>query len=360
MLAGKRISVSASISETTESVDGSASTRDLETMFQLVYLRMTAPRKDEEAFGVWKSNMSEQLANRLRVPEVKYALESQDVLYKNHVRRKAPEPADIEKVDLDKSLAFYKSRFGDATDFTFVIVGAFDPAKMKTLVETYLASLPAKGRKEKEKDPGVRRAGGVIKKSWSLGSEPKARVAITFHGDEKWSRDKDRDMFVLSQVLSMRLREILREDMGGVYGVGAGGYLSRRPREERTFGIQFGCAPDAVDKLIKAAMDEIKVAAKEGASADHLDKTKAQFLRERETQLKTNGFWVGWLASSYRFGDDPTMVLDPSKMIARMTSDNVKASAKKYLDAKQYYQAVLMPAPGTAAPAAPAAPAPKK
>jgi len=101
------------------------------------------------------------------------------------------------------------------------------------------------------------------------------------------------------------------------------------------------------------------VFAKEGVGADYLEKTKAQFLRERETQLKTNGFWVGWLASSYRFGDDPTLVLDPSKMIGRMTVDNVKAAAKKYLDAKQYYQAVLMPAPGTAAPVAPAAaPAP--
>ncbi len=359
VLAGKRITAAASIGETTESVDGSASTRDLETLFQLMHLRFTAPRKDEEAFAVWKSNMTEQLATRLRVPEVKYALESQDVLYKKNVRRKAPESADIQKVDLDKALAFYKGRFGDATDFTFVIVGAFDQAKMKALVETYLASLPAKGRKEKEKDPGVRRAGGVIKKSWALGSEPKARVAVTFHGDEKWSRDKDRDMFILGQVLSMRLREILREDMGGVYGVGAGGYLSRRPREERTFGIQFGCAPDMVDKLIKASLDEVAVFAKQGIGADYLEKTKAQFLRDRETQLKTNGFWVGWLASSYRFGDDPTLVLDPSKMLARMTSDNVKTAAKKYLDGKQYYQAVLMPAPGTAAPAAPA-PAPKK
>ena len=355
VLAGKRISVSASIGETTESVDGNASTRDLETMFQLIHLRMTAPRKDEEAFGVWKSNMAEQLANRMRVPEVKYAIESQDVLYKGNVRRKAPEAKDIEKVDLDKSLAFYRTRFGDATDFTFVIVGAFDPAKMKTLVETYLASLPAKGRKEKEKDPGVRRADGVIKKSWSLGSEPKARVSISFHGDEKWSRDKDRDMFILGEVLSMRLRETLREDMGGVYGVGAGGFLTRRPREERTFGIQFGCAPDAVDKLIKASFDEIKTLAKDGVGADYLEKVKAQFLRERETSLKTNGFWVGWLASSYRFGDDPTLVLDPSKMLGRMTTDNVKASAKKYVDFKQYYQAILMPAPGTAAPAAPVA-----
>ncbi|MGE0395519.1 MAG: M16 family metallopeptidase [Kofleriaceae bacterium] len=360
VLAGKRLQVSATIGETTESVDGNASVKDLETMFQLMYLKMTAPRKDEAVFGTWKQAVTEQLANQRRLPEAVFGIESQELLYKKHPRRTAPVPADIEKIDLDKAIAFYKDRFGDASDFTFVIVGSFDIAKIKPLVETYLASLPAKGRKEKEKDSGIRRAGGTIKKAWPLGSEPKAQVQLSFYGDEAWSRDKDRDMFILGQVLEMRLREVLREDMGGVYGVGAGGWISRRPRGERTFNIAFGCAPDAVDKLIKATVDEIAAVAKEGATTEQLEKIKAQFLRERETQLKTNGFWVGWLSGSYRFGDDPTLVNDPSKMIARMTSDNVKAAAKKYLAKTPFFQAVLMPAAGAASPAPTPAPAAKK
>ena len=354
VLTGKQVAVSASIEETTESIDGSAGTRDLETMFQLLHLRMTAPRKDAEAFAVWKANMSEQLENRMRSPEVKYSIESQEALYKGNPRRTAAVPADIAKVDLDKAIAFYKDRFGDASDFTFTIVGAFDIAKVKPLVETYLASLPAKGRKEKEKDLGIKRVTGVVKKQWTLGSEDKATVSIQFHGAQPWTRDNDRDMFIVSQVVSMRLREILREDMGGVYGVGAGGYISRRPKQERTFMIQFGAAPAAVPSLIKAAFDEIAVISKQGIGADYLDKVKQAFLRDREVQLKTNGFWLGWLSSSARFGDDPTIVLDPSKMVARMTSDNVKAAAKRYIDPKQYYQAVLMPATGAAATPAPA------
>ena len=121
--------------------------------------------------------------------------------------------------------------------------------------------------------------------------------------------------------------------------------------------IQFGCAPDAVDKLIGAAVAEIGVIAKTGIGEDYLEKVKQAFLRERETQLRTNGFWVGWLSSAYRFGDDPTIILDTSKMVARMTSANVKAAARRYLDGKQVYQAVLMPsAEAKPAPAAPAKP----
>jgi zinc protease len=332
---------------------------------------MTAPRKDQQAIDTWKQNTAEQLANQLRVPEVQYSIESSNALFGGNARRKPPTPEDIQKIDPDKAVAFYKNRFGDATDFTFVIVGAVDLAKLKPLVETYLASLPAKGRKEKEKDPGVRRAKGVVKKSWSLGSDEKARVQILFHGDEKkWTRDHDRDMYILGQALSTRLRETLREDLGGVYGVGANGFIARTPRLERTFSIQFGCDPKRVDELIAATQKEIGALQKDGVTQDYLDKIKAQVTREREVQLRDNGFWSNWLESSYRFGDDPTTVLDPTGMYARMTSDFVKASAKRYLDGKTLFQAIMMPAKDGAA-AAPKkdepkpeakkdAPAPKK
>jgi zinc protease len=344
LLAGKHVSASAEIGETTESISASASVKDLETMFQLVYLEMTAPRKDDRAVQVWRHNLVEQLINRERVPEAQFSIQSQELLYHNNPRRKAAEPADVENLDAARALAFYKDRFGDASDFTFVVVGAFDPAQLRPLVETYLASLPAKGRKEKEKDLGIRKARGVVKKTWNLGQEPKARVQLLFHGDESWTRDKDRDMFILGQVLTIRLREVLREDKGGVYGVGVGGGIARSPHQDRAFSISFGCDPARVDELVKATFDEIAEIQKNGIAAEYLEKVKQTFTREREVQLRSNGFWIGWLSVAYAYGDDPALVLDPSKMTARMTSDNVKAAAKRYLDAKQYFEPILLPA----------------
>jgi zinc protease len=253
-------------------------------------------------------------------------------------------PADVENASADRALAFYKDRFGDATDFQFVIVGAFEVDQVKPLVETYLASLPAKGRREKEKDVGVRKLRGVVKRTWKLGQEPKAGVRVLFHGDESWTRDKDRDMFILGRVLSIRLREVLREDKGGVYGVGASGGLARSPHQERGFSISFGCDPARVDELVGAVFDEIAQLQRAGIAAEYLEKVKQTFTRERETQLRDNGFWVGWLTSAYAYRDDPTLVLDPGKMTARMTSDNVKAAARRYLDRRQYYEPILVPA----------------
>ncbi|MBA2540876.1 MAG: insulinase family protein [Deltaproteobacteria bacterium] len=282
VLTGKQASAGTSIGEVTESVSGRASVRDLETMFQLLYLRMTAPRKDEEQIAVWRANLTENLTNREKSPDFQFSNQSSDVLWQSNPRRKSPKAADVAKIDVDKAIAFFKDRFGDASDFTFTIVGTVDLQKLKPLVETYLASLPAKGRKEKEKDVGIRRVGGVVKKSWALGQEPKARVSIMFHGEEPWTRDKDRDMYILSRVTGIRLREVMREDMGGVYGVGAGGGLSRSPRQERTFSVSFGADPTRIDELIAAATAELAKIAKDGIGADYLEKVRKGFERERE------------------------------------------------------------------------------
>ncbi len=344
ILVGKQASAFTSINEATESVSGRASVRDLETMFQLLHLRITAPRKDDDMIATWRANTTENLVNREKSPDYQFGTQSSEVLWKNHLRRRSPKPADIAKIDPDKALAFFKDRFGDVTDFTFTIVGTVELEKLKPLVETYLASLPGKGRKEKEKDVGIRRIGGVVKKSWSLGQEPKARVSIMFHGAEPWTRDKDRDMYVLSRVLSVRLREVMREDMGGVYGVGAGGGISRSPRQERTFTISFGADPNRVDELIKAANAEVAKILKDGVPEDYLDKVRKGYEREREIQLKSNGFWLGWLESTARYKEDPNIILDAQPMLKRMTAANVKASIKKYLDGKTLYQAIMLPA----------------
>ena len=354
VLAGKQVRVSTAINETTESIDGTGSVKDLETLMQLIYLRATAPRKDVQAFNVWKGNLTEQLTNALRSPDFRYARESNAALWKGSLRRRPAEPQDLAKIDLDKALAFYKDRFADFSDFTFVIVGHVKLETLKPLVETYLGALPAKGRKEKEKDLKIRRAGGIVKKTFKLASEPKASVQIEFHGPQKWTRDDDRDMFILGQVLSSKLRVTMREDMGGVYGVGAFGRLTRSPYQERNFQIRFGCDPARVDELVKAALDGAADLAKTGPEAEMLTSLKEQFLRARETELRTNRFWLGWLANSYKYGDDPTIVLDTDPVLARMKPDIIKKAAKRYIDPKQYYLAVMLPETNAPAPAKPA------
>ena len=344
VLAGKVVAVGAGVGELEESLSGRASPEDLETMFQMIQLRFTAPRKDANAFASWRARETEAVKNRRLVPEVVFNEDYYTFLAQSHKRRLPTTPEMLARIDLEKAMKIYKDRFADAGDFTFVIVGNVAADKLKPLAETYLGSLPSKGRKENWKDVKVTWPKGVQTKVVAMGSEPKSRVVLTFHGTEKWSEETENDMRMLGEILRFRLREVLREDMGGVYGVSVGGSVMRRPRPEFSFAVSFGCAPESVDKLKEAVFAEIKAISTDGIGDAYLQKLKEARVREHEVDLKENSFWLSELRRAYTYGDDPKDIPDIAPTLALVSSARVQAAAKKYLGG-EYVVGILNPAP---------------
>jgi zinc protease len=125
----------------------------------------------------------------------------------------------FDKLDLTRRWRSNGS-LGDAGDFTFVFVGTFSPDTIKPLVEKYIASLPSNGRKETWKDRHVVRR----RPSWNAASRRasnrKATRASCSPDRLSTTRSSARDSRVAS-ILQTRLREILREEMGGTYSVSA-------------------------------------------------------------------------------------------------------------------------------------------
>jgi zinc protease len=342
-LAGKVASVSARIGEMDEGLTGRASPTDLETLFQMIHLSFTSPRRDQDAFSSWRTRQIEVVKNRRLSPEATFAEELLMTSTQNHPRRQLPTPEILQAIDLDKALSIYKDRFGDASDFTFVFVGNMDLERMQTLAMTYLGSLPAAKRKETWRDVKVEWPSGVKTKEVVKGSEPKARVSLTFHGKEKWSKDAENDIRMLSEVLRHRLRETLREDMGGVYGVQISANVTRRPRQEYVFNVSFGCAPDNVEKLKTAVFEEIKMLQQSGIKDDYIAKIKEARRRTHEVELKDNAYWLRELERAYTYGDDPKAFVDINPWVDKVSSDRVRAAAKKYVTSKQYVLGVLKP-----------------
>ncbi|HEY1556346.1 MAG TPA: insulinase family protein [Kofleriaceae bacterium] len=343
VLAGKVVDVSVGYGELSETVQGSARPADLETALQLMYLRMTAPRKDERAFAAWKQEQAEWVKHKELWPEIRFREQMGAVETGSHHRRLPTTPAMLDKVVLDKALAVYKSRFKDAGHFTFVFVGNIDPATLQPLVETYLGSLPSGAKAERWKDIGVRYPSSTIKKDIVAGTEPKSYVSLTMTAAAKWSLDEQRDAKILSMVLRIRLREVLREDMGGVYGVYVSATVSREPTQRRTFRVSFGCDPANVDKLKQAVFDEVGKIQKAGVTDEYLDKVREQLKREHETDLKENGWWLDSLADTYYYGDDFTTANDVDAISARVTSKNVQAASKRFFTAGNFVLGVMKP-----------------
>lgn len=338
-LAGKVVRVNVDLQELEELVNGYASVDDLETMLQWVHLAFTAPRRDEAAFNTWRARQIASLKTKQLSPEAAFAEELAVFATQGNPRRRPPTAESFQRVNLDKALSVYRDRFGDAGDFTFVFVGNIDLAKLKPLVETYIGSLPSAGRQETWKDLGIVRPAGVQKKVVHRGTEPKSRVTLTFHGAETYSQNAVNDMSLLSEVLHLRLRETLREEMGGVYTVSVNGSISRRPRVEYSLNVSFGCAPENVDKLVKAVLDEAARLQGKGADADTIARAREIKRRTRETSTQDDAWWLKRIEYLYSYGEEPKGPAEPTEK----ATVRVQNAAKRYLDSKQYLLGVLDP-----------------
>lgn len=342
-LAGKAASVSPGIDELSEGLAGGASPKDIETLFQLIYLRFTAPRPDPTIFNTMITQSKAMLANQAAQPEYAFFTTLNSLMTQDHFRSRPMTVDMLGELNLDKALAFYKDRFADASDFTFFFVGNLDPAVMKPLVEKYLASLPATHRKETWKDVGRHTPTTVIEKVVRKGVEPKSQAVIAFTGPAEYTQRERVAMRALGYVLTNRLRETLREDLGGTYSVDASGALSRDPRPEYSFEIAFGCDPARTDALVKTVFAEIEKLKTNGPTDKELGDARETFVQGFTQDTRTNGFWIGQIAAKYEMGEDPTTLMAVPEFYRNIDAALVQGAAKTYLDLKRYVQVTLVP-----------------
>jgi zinc protease len=344
VLAGKAAVVRPLIGELEEGLSGSGSPKDLETLFQLVYLTFTAPRADPTIFGVLTAQMKTMLANQKASPAFAFNETMQTTLYQNHLRARPLTPEAVDQMNLEKSFAFYRDRFADASDFTFVFVGTFDLEVMKPLVERYLGSLPSTHRTEKWKNVNMVPVRGVVPKVVKKGVEPQSQAGIVFSGPMTYNRDQRVAMRALGMVLDTKLRETLREDLSGTYGVSvSAGYL-QIPEERYTFSIRFGCNPTRTDELVKAVFKEIDALKANGPTEKQVSDVKEALLREFETNTKQNGYLLTQIYLRYQVPADLGEFFSLAEFYKTgVTAALIHDAARTYLDTNNYVQVTLFP-----------------
>src|SRR5262249_16027366 len=216
---------------------GGSTPQDLETMFQLLYLRFTQPRSDPTAFAATASQARALLANQMASPEVVFNQTILAALSGNSPRLRPQTPATVDQWDLAKSLAFYKARFADASNFTFVFVGSFTSDTIRPLVETYLARPPPTRRHETWRDLGLTPPGGVVEKTVEKGIAPKSEVAIVFSGSFEYDDPHMLALRTMARVLESRLFDAIRQELGGTYSITADPDTQKLPRPHSLFPI---------------------------------------------------------------------------------------------------------------------------
>ena len=343
VLTGRAVAVRPFIGEITHGMGGGSSPKDLETLFQLIYLRFTQPRADQNAFAALRAQAVALLPNQNASPDAAFSQAVGAALSGNHPRRQSETPDSVAQWNLEKSLAFYKARFANAANFTFIFVGSFTPDAVRPLVETYLASLPASTARETWRDLGITAPRGVIEQTVRKGIAPKAEVSIVFSGPFSYDEGNKLALRTMVMLLQSRLSDAIREELGATYSITADGQTMKYPRPEYRVRIDWTCDPARVDSLVQRVFQEIGVVQGTLLTPDRVARVKDILMRQLEEDSQENGYLMNQLARRYEDREPESAGVGPAREIAALSGYAIQLAAQTYLDKQNYVKVTLLP-----------------
>lgn len=346
-LQGKSVSVHPSISGTTQGFNGSCSPKDLETMLQLIDLYYESPRKDKESFDRDIDNLRTQLRMVSAQPQAKFQKDFFDMMYGHNPRLVVlPTEENINSIDFERSYQIYRERFADASDQLFIFVGNVSDADI-SLIASYLNILPTNGKQKGEArlDKSPKIIPGVNHSLTLAGTDKQGMVFIM--GETEGFHGTLRERLVveaLGEALQIRTTEVIREKMGETYSpYGTADYdIEFNGSVNWVFVLQ--CAPENCQSVENAAVKLIKEFTKKGCDKETLNKVKLQMIKERETRMQENSFWLGLIQGSYYYNENrDNSITDYETLVNSITVKDIKTIAKRYFDLGHYSVGTMKP-----------------
>ena len=168
---------------------------------------------------------------------------------------------------------------------------------------------------------------------------------LGFGGPEEWSELSSHKIKTLTHTLKIRLREILREDMGGTYGVWMWSALQHYPKGQYKLNLLFGCSPENVESMTNMVFTKIDSFKTYGLNEKYLKKTKEMQLNELDKKLQENDYWLEELFSAYINNSNSfdRLLEDYNDVINSISNDDIKNLTSKYFSDKNLVKIVLYP-----------------
>ncbi len=345
LLAGREVWVSPYIGELFEGFSGHGSPEDMEAMFQLITLYATAPRLDPVHFSTYVAGLRSFAEARASQPDAVLFDAETAIMSQDHFRRRPLTPALLKELSAERAEAVYADRFADLGDATFVFVGAFDWDDLRSLTAAYLAGLPASGRVERWRDVGVDPPAGREDHVVRSGTEPRSATLLVFAGEMEWGRTEALTLNAMGSMLAVRLRERLREELGGTYNVGASARAGPLPDPEYRVYITFGSDPSRAEELfneVEAELDWLRGGGEQG----YLDTVRELMRTARREMLRDNGFWLREIQTALQRGEPLAEIAGLDDRLDELTLEQVAAAARRYLPDDRYVRIVLLPEDG--------------
>ena len=333
ILAGKRVSLMPVISERSEGFSGSSTPGDFETLMQLVWLYFEQPRFDSVAHDALLSRYRSFVSNLQNEPQKIMSDSLSRILSDYHPRVRLMDMNYLDEISIEHIRNIYMDRISDAGDFTFFIVGNLEEEVVRSMAEKYLGSLTTINREETWRDRGVRAPSGKTEKLIEVPfTTPKASVNIYFVNDVSYNAPNNMVMRIIQGILNLRYTETVREEEGGTYGVSVRWSLSKNPVEEGRFTISFDTEPGKADHLKEIIYREINRIMENGPTADDLEKTLLNLLKDREQARKNNNFWMNSLYNYYTVGINFADPANYEDLLEQMTAEDIRNFVGQYFE----------------------------
>lgn len=342
MLTGKMVSVNPAIYDFSHGVNATGSPKDLETLFQLVYLTYAEPRFVEEEFEPGMNQLKAVVPNLVKQPNFIFQTEATKTIYGNNPRKFVISPEMIEKVDFKTLEKVYKSLYSNAAGALVTIVGNVNIDELKPLVEKYIGSLPTGKKALKWVDPKADIVKGNVNNHFPAEmTTPKTTVGLIVSGDKPYTLENIVVNSAVNYILDLIYTESIREEEGGTYGVSANGMLLQEPKNSYMLQITFDTDPQKAEKLIQLAKDGLSSIAEKGPSDDFLSKAKENMLKNLPEDRISNYYWRNILARYYKYGIETDSNYEAT--VNALSKDKVQNFVKSIIDEGNFIEVVMTP-----------------
>ena len=343
MMTGKSVNVHAQIGNFNQVISGSFAPQDMETAFQLIYLMATDPRFEAEEVQTSLTQLASLLPNLLGQPNFVYQREMLNSLYGNNPRRAFITEEMLSQVNIERMKEVFMHLFSNFKDGKLVLVGNFDEAALKPMVEKYIGSLPVSRKAHKVIDRNDNFVEGQVENHFTTPmTTPKTTVGFILSADMPYTLKNDLTISAMNYILDVIYTETIREEEGGTYGVSSFGYLNPEPKQTAILQIQFDTNEEKAAVLTQMAKDGLRTIAEKGVSAEELGKATENMLKNISEERISNGYWSGNINQYLKYGVD----FDSNKeeMIKSITPEDVQAMAAALLNSGNFIEVIMNPA----------------
>ncbi|MBR0432780.1 MAG: insulinase family protein [Bacteroidaceae bacterium] len=343
-LAGKNVRSSAGVGLREESFSGFSSKKDIQTLFELIYMTFQPREKDEEAVASYLAGLKETLRNKDLDPMSSLSDSIQATLYGHNPRLQPMTEAEVDQVNYDRILEMWADRFADASDFTFMFLGNIDEVQIRELAAQYLATLPKVKRKDKPVDPGLNFVTGDVTNRYQKKMQtPQSFIVSAWTGDTEMTVRNTALMTILGNCVAEQYLKKIREELGAAYSTSAQGMITRGSDDRPRYVLQaaFPLKPEMTDTCLQIVQDVFEDVAENGVSEESVSKAKEYLLKTFKQNQRENGFWMSRIASIVRRGYDPAENYE--QVVSAITPSNVKQMATTILTEGNRVRVVMEP-----------------